>query len=127
MISELDGVQVQRLIDDGTIRGGMIPKIQACLRALETVPRVHVLDGRQPHALLRELFTDEGSGSMLVGPTDDPYRRDIAIMTTATARSSADWIELERNVYFAGRRAPVVLERGQGCRVWDVDGRSTWT
>jgi acetylglutamate kinase len=71
VISELDGSQVQRLIDDGTIRGGMIPKIQACLRALETVPRVHVLDGRQPHALLRELFTDEGSGSMLVGPTDD--------------------------------------------------------
>jgi acetylglutamate kinase len=72
VVSELDGSQVQRLIDDGTIRGGMIPKIQACLRALETVPRVHVLDGRQPHALLRELFTDEGSGSMLVGPTDDP-------------------------------------------------------
>jgi acetylglutamate kinase len=72
VISEIDAAQVQRLIDDGTIRGGMIPKIQACLRALETVPRVHVLDGRQPHALLRELFTDEGSGSMLVGPTDDP-------------------------------------------------------
>jgi acetylglutamate kinase len=72
VISEIDGAQVQRLIEDGTIRGGMIPKIQACLRALETVPRVHVLDGRQPHALLRELFTDEGSGSMLVGPTDDP-------------------------------------------------------
>jgi acetylglutamate kinase len=72
VLSELDSTQVQQFIDDGTIRGGMIPKIQACLRALETVPRVHVLDGRQPHALLRELFTDEGSGSMLVGPTDDP-------------------------------------------------------
>jgi predicted acetylornithine/succinylornithine family transaminase len=44
-------------------------------------------------------------------------------MTTATARSSAEWIELERHVYFAGRRAPVVLERGRGCRVWDVDGK----
>jgi acetylglutamate kinase len=44
----------------------MIPKIQACLRALETVPRVHVLDGREPHALLRELFTREGVGTMLV-------------------------------------------------------------
>jgi acetylornithine/N-succinyldiaminopimelate aminotransferase len=44
-------------------------------------------------------------------------------MTTATARSSADWMELEKSVYFAGRRAPVVLERGRGCRVWDVDGR----
>jgi acetylglutamate kinase len=53
------------LIDDGTIRGGMIPKIQACLRALETVPRVHVLDGRVPHALIRELFTHEGVGTMM--------------------------------------------------------------
>jgi acetylornithine/N-succinyldiaminopimelate aminotransferase len=44
-------------------------------------------------------------------------------MTTATARSSADWIEIERHVYFAIRRAPVVLERGRGCRVWDVEGR----
>src|SRR5215469_5873268 len=44
-------------------------------------------------------------------------------MTTATARSSAEWIEFERHAYFAGRRAPVVLERGQGCRVWDLDGK----
>ena len=43
----------------------MIPKIQACLRAMETVPRVHILDGRVPHALIRELFTHEGVGTML--------------------------------------------------------------
>ncbi len=42
---------------------------------------------------------------------------------TGQARSSADWMALEKSSYFAGRRAPVVLERGQGCRVWDVDGR----
>jgi acetylglutamate kinase len=66
IMSEIAQPQVQRLIDEGVIRGGMIPKIQACLRALETVPRVHVLDGRQQHALIRELFTDEGSGTMLV-------------------------------------------------------------
>ena len=57
--------QVEGLLADGTIRGGMIPKIQACLRALESVPRVHVLDGRVPHALIRELFTHEGVGTML--------------------------------------------------------------
>jgi acetylglutamate kinase len=66
IVSELAQAEVQALIDSGVIRGGMIPKIQACLCALETVPRVHVLDGRQPHALIRELFTDEGSGTMLV-------------------------------------------------------------
>jgi acetylglutamate kinase len=65
VVPELSREQVERMLDDGTIRGGMIPKIQACLRALETVPRVHVLDGRVPHALIRELFTHEGVGTML--------------------------------------------------------------
>jgi len=68
ILSEIPGDQVPSLIESGIISGGMIPKIQACLRALETVERVHVVDGRQPHALIRELFTDEGSGTMLVAP-----------------------------------------------------------
>jgi acetylglutamate kinase len=65
VVPELSRTQVEQMLADGTIRGGMIPKIQACLRAMETVPRVHVLDGRVPHALIRELFTDEGVGTML--------------------------------------------------------------
>ncbi|HEY2594044.1 MAG TPA: acetylglutamate kinase [Chloroflexota bacterium] len=65
VLPELNREQVERMLADGTIRGGMIPKIQACLCALETVPRVHVLDGRVPHALIRELFTREGVGTML--------------------------------------------------------------
>ncbi len=68
ILSEIPVDQVPSLIESGIISGGMIPKIQACLRALETVERVHVVDGRQPHALIRELFTDEGSGTMLVAP-----------------------------------------------------------
>ena len=69
VLPELDRAQVERMLEDGTIRGGMIPKIQACLRALETVPRVHVLDGRVPHALIRELFTRAGVGTMLTAQT----------------------------------------------------------
>jgi acetylglutamate kinase len=69
VLPELSRADIERMLDDGTIRGGMIPKIQACLRALETVPRVHVLDGRVPHALIRELFTREGVGTMLTAPT----------------------------------------------------------
>jgi acetylglutamate kinase len=65
VLPELTRERVEHMLDDGTISGGMIPKIQACLRALETVPRVHVLDGRVPHALIRELFTHEGVGTML--------------------------------------------------------------
>ena len=70
VLPELSRANVELMIDDGTIRGGMIPKIQACLRALETVPRVHVLDGRVPHALIRELFTREGVGTMLTQDTE---------------------------------------------------------
>jgi acetylglutamate kinase len=65
VLPELTRERVEAMLDDGTIRGGMIPKIQACLRALETVPRAHVLDGRVSHALIRELFTHEGVGTMM--------------------------------------------------------------
>src|SRR5439155_8947247 len=71
VLPELSQETVERMLADGTIRGGMIPKIQACLRALETVPRVHVLDGRVPHALIRELFTREGVGTMLTAQTQE--------------------------------------------------------
>ncbi len=67
VLPELSKQQVEQLLGDGTISGGMIPKIQSCLRALETVPKAHVLDGRVPHALIRELFTREGVGTMLLG------------------------------------------------------------
>ena len=65
VIPELARERVEAMIQDGTISGGMIPKIEACLRALDSVPRAHVLDGRQPRALIRELFTREGLGTML--------------------------------------------------------------
>jgi acetylglutamate kinase len=66
LISELSEVEARRLIEEGVIRGGMIPKVTACLDALAAVPRVHVVDGRETHVLLRELFTDEGAGTMII-------------------------------------------------------------
>ena len=49
------------------LSGGMIPKMEACLAAVRGgVPRAHVLDGRLPHAVLLEIFTDSGSGTMVV-------------------------------------------------------------
>ncbi len=71
VMPEMERGQVEALIQEGVIHGGMLPKIEACLRALETVPRAHVLDGRVPHALIRELFTREGVGTMLVAPSVD--------------------------------------------------------
>lgn len=58
--------EVKGLINKGTIRGAMIPKVEACLRALKGgVEKAHIIDGRVKHALLLELFTDEGIGTMI--------------------------------------------------------------
>ncbi|EFH88495.1 acetylglutamate kinase [Ktedonobacter racemifer] len=66
LISELSDAEARRLIDEGVISGGMIPKVSACLDALAAVPRVHIVDGREPHVLLRELCTDQGAGTMII-------------------------------------------------------------
>jgi acetylglutamate kinase len=66
LISELSEDEARQLIKEGVISGGMIPKVSACLDALVAVPRVHIVDGGEPHVLLRELFTDQGAGTMIV-------------------------------------------------------------
>lgn len=66
LISELTETEARQLIEDGTINGGMIPKVTSCLNVLSTVSRVHILDGRESHVLLRELFTDQGAGTMII-------------------------------------------------------------
>ncbi len=65
LLSELTRQQVESLLQDGTISGGMVPKARACLRALDTTERVHIVDGREPHVLIRELLTHEGAGTMI--------------------------------------------------------------
>jgi len=66
VISEVTAAQARWLIEDGVISGGMIPKVQACLDALASVPCVHILDGREQHTLLQGLSTVQGAGTMLV-------------------------------------------------------------
>jgi acetylglutamate kinase len=67
LIAEVSASEAAALIADGTIAGGMIPKIEGCLRSIEDgVSEVHLIDGRVPHALLLELFTDAGVGTMVV-------------------------------------------------------------
>ncbi len=57
---------VGKYIEDGTIAGGMIPKIECCVLAREGgVPRTHIIDGRVPHSLLIEMFSDRGIGTMI--------------------------------------------------------------
>jgi acetylglutamate kinase len=66
LIRELSADDARRLIADGTISGGMIPKVETCLYALEQgVEGVVILDGRVPHAVLLELLTDHGAGTLM--------------------------------------------------------------
>jgi acetylglutamate kinase len=66
LIHQLTADEARRLIADGTISGGMIPKVETCLYALEQgVEGVVILDGRVPHAVLLELLTDHGAGTLM--------------------------------------------------------------
>lgn len=68
LLTGLDAEQVEKLIADGTIYGGMLPKIQCALSAVGNgVNRAHIIDGRVPHALLLELLTDQGVGTLITG------------------------------------------------------------
>lgn len=66
--------EIRAMIADGTISGGMIPKVEACIEAVESgATSAHMLDGRTPHVLLLELFTDAGIGTMITGsPSSEP-------------------------------------------------------
>jgi acetylglutamate kinase len=67
LIAKLDIQEARGLIDEGSVAGGMIPKVNCCVRSLaQGVRATHIIDGRIPHALLLETFTDAGIGSMIV-------------------------------------------------------------
>jgi acetylglutamate kinase len=67
LLSSIKVGEVQELIDDGTIRGGMIPKVHCCVDALKKgVKKAHIVDGRKDHAMLLEIFTRVGVGTEIV-------------------------------------------------------------
>ena len=66
LIEKMDSKKARELIDNGTIQGGMIPKVETCLNAVEKgVDAAVIIDGRVPHALLLELFTEHGAGTLI--------------------------------------------------------------
>lgn len=67
LIAELGRGEVAGLIESGIVSGGMIPKVECCARAVDGgVSRAHIVDGRSPHSLLLEVFSDRGIGTMIV-------------------------------------------------------------
>ncbi|MGN0268675.1 MAG: acetylglutamate kinase [Lachnospiraceae bacterium] len=74
LISELRLDEAERFISEGMVGGGMIPKLTNCIDALkEGVSRVHILDGRIPHCLLLEIFTNKGIGTAILNNTEVEY------------------------------------------------------
>jgi acetylglutamate kinase len=73
LIRQITADELDALIADGTIAGGMIPKVASCTQAVrQGVHRAHILDGRIAHVLLLEVFTDAGIGTMVMLDREDP-------------------------------------------------------
>lgn len=74
LISELKVSEAHKLMEDGYIGGGMLPKLNNCIEAIENgVSRVHILDGRIPHCLLLEIFTNKGIGTAILNDGEEMY------------------------------------------------------
>ena len=77
LISELCETEAEKLMTEGYNGGGMLPKLQNCIDAIEAgVSRVHILDGRIPHCLLLEIFTNKGIGTAILNSTESRYNHD---------------------------------------------------
>lgn len=74
LISEMMMDEAQEFVSSGNLGGGMLPKLQNCIDAIRNgVSRVHILDGRIPHCLLLEIFTNKGIGTAIVGSREERF------------------------------------------------------
>ena len=74
LISEMEVGEAQAFVDSGALGGGMLPKLQNCVDAIKDgVSRVHILDGRIPHCLLLEIFTNKGIGTAILNSKEERY------------------------------------------------------
>ena len=102
---------LDRLVASGAATGGMVPKVEACARAVRSgVGHAHILDGRTPHALLLEVFTDEGVGTMVGRRYPADRRRRVR------ARKPVDRSALMHNY----AEPPVTFVRGEGTVLYDL-------
>ncbi|MDO4614216.1 MAG: acetylglutamate kinase, partial [Lachnospiraceae bacterium] len=77
LISEMTIDETKQFIEEGNAGGGMLPKLQNCIHAIESgVSRVHILDGRIEHSLLLEFFTNKGIGTAMIRDEESRYNHD---------------------------------------------------
>ena len=106
LISELTIPEAKEFLKSGNVGGGMLPKLQNCIQAIESgVSRVHILDGRIEHCLLLEFFTNKGIGTAIIGDGEEPF-----------SMNSKEYMEqTEQYVLHTYNRFPVVLKEGARC------------
>ncbi len=104
-----------------TLASGMIPKMEACLDAVRAgVPKATVIDGRVPHSLLLEIFTDEGVGHHGSGRRGDAGDGLMTVQVTGSqAELTARYGQALMNTFGPPKR---VFVRGEGTSLWDADG-----
>ena len=74
LIFEMMVDEAQEFINSGSLGGGMLPKLSNCIDAIEAgVSRVHIIDGRIPHSILMEIFSDRGVGTAILGDTEEKF------------------------------------------------------
>ena len=128
-LGAIDHATAERLIADGAITGGMIPKVRACLDALAGARSALILDGRAP-SVLTGLLTGSVAGTTVTPhpPTPSPSRGEGEQVVSPLSRAQGEGLgvrEREARTYMhTFRRQPLTLVRGQGTRVWDDAGRS---
>lgn len=110
LIAEIYTDEAKQMLKEGSIEGGMIPKIKNCIEAIDAgVKRVHILDGRIPHCLLLELFTDKGIGTAILSETEHKYykEKDLDMQKKDYKNSDKKYIA---NTY---ARYNIVAEKGK--------------
>ena len=124
LITDLTLAQADQLKKEGVIAGGMIPKVQCCIDAIQAgVKKVFIVNGMVPHAILIELLTEEGLGTMFVNKYSEAAERLLhekkEMCELAMDFKAADK-EYIVNVY---NRMDAVLDHGKGSVLYDVNGK----
>ncbi len=113
IITQIDAAELAELLP--SLASGMVPKMEACLRAVVSgVSRATVIDGRVPHSLLLEIFTDAGSRN-----PGDPVMTELLTVDGTQSALTERYSSALMNTFGAPKR---VLVRGEGAYLWDADG-----
>jgi acetylglutamate kinase len=127
LVSELDPAGARAMLDGGEVSGGMIPKLQACVAAIEGGARsAHIVGPRDPDGLLIELLTDRGIGTMVRNGAGAPARTGSPAAgggPPRVSRTEAAITASEEHLFRNYAREPIAFSHGRGAVLWDLDGR----